>query len=124
MPVGTGPRRISTVDLRGIFNSPDLVLTFFRSPPSRSVPKAYRGLPPKMPDSMRLFSAGFAVPKSGVIGEHRFHIETAARAGGFRESFRDGSNRPQFREVFRDFATEAIKASGGLHKRKIHVHQV
>jgi hypothetical protein len=66
--VGTGPRRIRTVDLRGLFNWPDVVLTFFHGP---SLQKRSKGLPgPASEDdgSMRLFSAGFAVPKSGDSG--------------------------------------------------------
>ena len=32
------------------------------------------------------------------------------------KSVGEGSNRAQFREVFRDFAPEPIEASGGFHK--------
>jgi hypothetical protein len=40
------------------------------------------------------------------------------------KSVGNGSNRAQFREVFRDFAPETIEASGGFHKWKVHVQQV
>jgi hypothetical protein len=63
--VGTRPRCIRTVDLRGLFNWPDVVLTFFHGP---SLQKRSKRLPGPTSEDAGFYEALFGWFRRSKIG--------------------------------------------------------